>query len=447
MKKKEPILHSVGRALGGAKVPHFKNTAECESVIMPAPSIVSIPLQQHIGVPCEATVKVGDKVFVGTKIGDFDKPMCVPVHSSVSGTVKKIAEVTPKNGIPVKMIEIESDGEMTVDPEIKPVNVETHEDLVKAARECGLVGLGGAGFPAHIKLAKREGVELDTLIINGAECEPYITADYRECIEHTEDILDGVYLMKKILGLKKVLICVEDNKPLAIEKLYEIATSEQDPDNEVQVMKLKSRYPQGAEKVLVYSATKRKMALGKLPSDVGCIVMNITSISALSKYVKTGMPLVAKRLTVDGNAIAEPKNVIVPIGTAVQEVIDFCGGFKEEPDKIIMGGPMMGNTIVSPDAVVAKPNNAILCIKETKPTVQTACIKCGRCITACPMNLTPAVVDNAIARKTGTAESFEKMNVNYCMECGCCAFTCPAKRDLVQAMRFAKSEIRRNKTK
>lgn len=444
MDKKERILRSVGRPLGGAKLPHFKNTAECESVIMPAPATVSIPLQQHIGAPCEAIVKVGDKVYVGTKIGDSDKLVCAPVHSSVSGTVKKIAEVTPKNGIPVKMVEIESDGEMTVDPAIGPINVETEEDLVNAARQCGLVGLGGAGFPAHVKLRKREDVELDTLIINGAECEPYITADYRECIEHAEDILDGVYLIKKILRLKKVIICVEDNKPAAIEKLYEIATSELDPDNEVQVMKLKSRYPQGAEKVLIYSATKRKLPLGKLPSDVGCIVMNITSVSALSKYIKTGMPLVAKRLTVDGKAVANPQNVIVPLGTAVQEVIDFCGGFTQEPDKIIMGGPMMGNTIVSTDAVVAKPNNAILCIKDVKGPAQTACIKCGRCIAACPMKLTPAAVDTAIARNIGSAEMFEEMNVSYCMECGCCAYVCPAKRSLVQAMRYAKSEIRRN---
>ncbi len=444
MEKKERILRSVGRPLGGTRLPHFKNTAECKSVIMPAPATVSIPLQQHIGVPCEATVKVGDKVYVGTKIGDSDKLVCAPVHSSVSGTVKKIAQVTPKNGIPVEMVEIESDGEMTVDPNIAPVNVNTEEDLVNAARECGLVGLGGAGFPAHVKLRKREGVELDTLIINGAECEPYITADYRECIEHSDDIFDGVFLIKRILGLKRVIICVEDNKPAAIKKLYEIATSEQDPDNEVQVMKLKSRYPQGAEKVLIYSATKRKLPLGKLPSDVGCIVMNITSVSALSKYIKTGMPLVSKRLTVDGNAVNKPQNVIVPLGTAVQDVIDFCGGFCTQPDKIIMGGPMMGNTIVSTDAVVAKPNNAILCITEDKKPPQTACIKCGRCAAACPMNLTPAMVDTAIARKTGTAQSFEKMNVNYCMECGCCAFTCPAKRDLVQAMRYAKNEMRRN---
>jgi electron transport complex protein RnfC len=209
-------------------------------------------------------------------------------------------------------------------------------------------------------------------------------------------------------------------------------------------MRLKSRYPQGAEKVLIYSATKRKLPLGKLPSDVGCIVMNITSISALSKYIKTGMPLVTKRITVDGNAIKNPCNVIVPIGTSAADVIDFCGGFTEEPDKIILGGPMMGNAIVSTDVVVAKPNNAILCFANKKKPVSTACIKCGRCAMACPMRLSPASVEAKVTRKTGTDEFFSKMNVNYCMECGCCSFVCPARRELVQAMRFAKNELRRN---
>lgn len=444
MEKKETILHSFGRSLGGAHLPHFKSTAELESVVMPPPKSVAIPLQQHIGAPCEPIVKVGDKVFVGTKIGDSDKFICAPVHSSVSGEVTKIADVIPANGKPVKMIFIESDGLMEKDPNLSPLNVETEEDLVKATRDCGLVGLGGAGFPTHVKLTKRPDVEIDTLIINGAECEPYITADYRECMESADDILEGIYLVKKVLGLKKVIIGVEDNKPKALAKLAEIASDKYDAEDEVKVMRLKSRYPQGAEKVLIYSATKRKLPLGKLPSDVGCIVMNITSISALSKYIKTGMPLVTKRITVDGNAIKNPCNVIVPIGTSAADVIDFCGGFTEEPDKIILGGPMMGNAIVSTDVVIAKPNNAILCFANKKKPVSTACIKCGRCAMACPMRLSPASVEAKVTRKTGTDEFFNKMNVNYCMECGCCSFVCPARRELVQAMRFAKNELRRN---
>ncbi len=444
MDKKETILHSAGRSLGGATLPHFKGTAELESVIMPPPKSVAIPLQQHIGVPCEPIVKAGDKVYVGTKIGDSEKLICAPVHSSVSGTVTKIADVTPANGKPVKMIFIESDGLMEPDPAIAPIDVKTEEDLVKAARECGLVGLGGAGFPAHVKLTKRPEVELDTLIINGAECEPYITADYRECMENTEDILNGIYLVKNILGLKKVIIGVEDNKPKALKKLAEIASEKYDAEDEVKVMRLKSRYPQGAEKVLIYSTTKRKLPLGKLPSDIGCVVMNITSISALNKYIRTGMPLVTKRITVDGDAIKKPCNVIVPIGTSAEEIIEFCGGFTEEPDKIVLGGPMMGNAIVSTDLVIAKPNNAILCFKEKKPLTSTACIKCGRCIKACPMNLTPAAVEAKVSRNLGNADFYSKMNVSYCMECGCCSFVCPARRELVQAMRIAKNEMRRS---
>ena len=428
----EKILRPVGKVKGGAFLPHLKKTAELETVIMPPVNEVRIPLQQHIGAPANPVVKKEDKVFVGTLVAESGGYVSAPVHSSVSGTVKDI-----KDGFVI----IESDGAMEKDPDLKPFEVKTAQDVVKAAELCGLVGLGGAGFPTKVKLTVKEGTQIDTLIINAAECEPYITSDYRECIEGYDDVVEGVYLLKEVLKIPKAIICVESNKKKAIEKLYEIATDKRDVDDTVKLMQLPTRYPQGAEKVIIYSATGRKVPAGKLPSDVGCIVMNVTSIATLYRFITTGMPLVAKRLTVDGNAVAEPKNVIVPIGTPIKELLDFVGGIDEEADEIIMGGPMMGIDVCNENSVVEKRNNAITVMKTGKKPKQTACIRCGRCANACPMQLYPAKVESAINH--GMTDSLKNLNVNYCMECGCCSYVCPAKRPLTQVMRTAKAEIRR----
>ncbi len=430
MEKKEKILRPVKLVSGGASLPHLKKSAETETVVMPPVSKVSIPLQQHIGAPAESVVKAGDKVFVGTLIGKSGGFVSAPVHSSVSGTVESVGS----------QIVIESDGLMEKDPEIKPFPVKTPADLAEAAEKCGLVGLGGAGFPAKVKLTIKPEIKIDTLIINAAECEPYITSDYRECIEAYDDVIEGVYLIKDILNISKVIICVESNKKKAIEKLYEIATDKRDSDDTVKLMRLPTQYPQGAEKVIIYSATGRKVPLGKLPSDVGCIVMNVTSVATLYRFIKTGMPLVSKRVTVDGTAVAEPKNVIVPIGTPIKELLDFVGGIDEEADEIIMGGPMMGIDVCESNAVVEKRNNAITVMKSQAKAVATACIRCGRCANACPMKLYPASVDGAI---TFAPEKIKKLNVNYCMECGSCSFVCPANRPLTQTMRLAKSMLRK----
>lgn len=439
----ESILSPVGKICGGISLPHHKNTAEVQSIIMPPPAVVEIPLLQHIGVECEPLVKEGDKVYVGTKLGDSEKYISAPVHSSVSGTVKGFGTVMPANGRVGKTVIIESDGEMTPDPSIKAPQVTNKDELISAARECGLVGLGGAGFPTHVKLNVKEGTPIDTLIINGAECEPYITADCRECLENYDEIIEGVYLLKSIMGFEKVIICVESNKKAAIEKLYEIAADKRDTDDTVKLMELKTNYPQGAEKVIIYSATGRKMAAGRLPSDVGCVVMNITSVGALYHYIKTGMPLVTKRITVDGNAIKEPKNIIVPIGTKVSDIIEFCGGFSKEPEKILMGGPMMGTSLVSLDAVIAKPNNAILAFTNIPDVKTTACIHCGRCASHCPMGLFPMRVEAALGHHD--RDRIASLNIDYCMECGICSYGCPAGRPLTQVMRLAKAEIRKGK--
>ncbi len=437
----ESILRPVKLIRGGMHLDHNKNTAECETVTMPSPATVYIPLQQHIGAPANPTVKKGDKVFVGTPIAEAGGFVSVPMHSSVSGTVSDVKELSISNGTLQKYVIIDSDGDMTPDPELKPFPINDFKDLAEAARLCGLVGLGGAGFPTHVKLSPSKDTEIDTLIINAAECEPYITTDYRECVEGLNDVIEGVYLIKQKLGIKRVVIGVESNKPRAIELLMQLAADHRDNDDTVKVMKLPSKYPQGAEKVIIYSATGRRLPAGKLPSDVGCIVMNVTSVATLYRFITTGMPLVAKRITVDGTAVTEPKNLLVPIGTPISEILKFVGNIDEDGGSILMGGPMMGNPVVSSSAVLEKRNNAITVMKNAKTAPQTACIRCGRCADACPMNLYPAMVDTAL--RLDDKEGLNSLNINYCMECGCCSYVCPAKRPLTQVMRTAKAEIRR----
>ncbi len=441
MRLPESVLRPVKLIRGGVRLNHQKNTAELETVVMPAPDTVYIPMSQHIGAPCNPTVKKGDTVFVGTLIGEPGGFVSAPVHSSVSGMVSDVKDLTVGNGTLQKYVIINSDGKMEKDPSLKPFSVKNHADLVEAAKQCGLVGLGGAGFPAHIKLSPSGETKIDTLIINAAECEPYITSDYRECVESLKDVVEGVYLIKENLGIERAVIGVESNKPKAIELLMQVAADRRDKDDSIKIMKLPSKYPQGAEKVIIYSATGRKLPAGKLPSDVGCIVMNITSVATLYRFITTGMPLVSKRITVDGTAVAEPKNLSVPIGTPIKEILNFAGVDAEQADRILMGGPMMGSPVVSADSVLEKRNNAILVMKDPKPQPQTACIRCGRCASACPMTLYPAMVETALT--LGNYEKLKSLNINYCMECGCCSYVCPAKRPLTQVMRTAKAEIRR----
>ncbi len=433
------------RTHGGAAVPHHKNTWELPTATMPPPERVILPMQQHLGAPCVPTVKKGDTVFVGTVVGDSDAYVSAPVHASVSGTVEELTTVMLTGGQMTQAVVIRSDGKMEKDPAIyPPAAITTKEELAAAARSTGLVGLGGAGFPAHVKLNVPEGKQIDTLIVNVAECEPYVTSDHREALENGKNVLEGIYKVKEILEVQRVLIAVEDNKPDVIQRLSEIANDPQrDPLDQVRVLPLKSRYPQGAEKVLVQACTGRKVPEGKLPADVGCLVMNIGSISFLASYMRTGMPLTLKRVTLDGSAIAHPQNVIVPVGTPIKDVVAFCGGYKAEPKKLIMGGPMMGVAITSDELPILKQNNAILAFDEREAALRqpTACIRCGRCVAACPMQLMPTKLEQAAERKD--TEALQSLHVMTCMECGCCSFSCPAGRRLVQAIRLGKSYVRK----
>lgn len=434
------VIKAVKKVRGGVKVAHHKNTAELEVVRMPEPKQVILPMQQHIGAPCTPTVKVGDTVAVGQVIGDSDKPVSTPIHASVSGTVTAIGNVKLPGGAIAQGVTIESDGEMRLYEGIKPPHVETKEDFIKAIRESGLVGLGGAGFPTHIKLNAPS--KIDTLIINAAECEPYITVDYRECIENSWDIYSGIRTIMEFLEIPNVVIAVEDNKPEAFKILEQIVDGDSSANGAIKIMQLESRYPQGAEKMMIQSATGRQLPPGKLPSDIGCMVMNVASTAFISRYLKTGKPLVSRSLTVDGLAIKEPKNVRVPIGTSISDIIDFCGGFKDEPVKIVAGGPMMGIAITDLDHPLSKSNNALLAFskEDAKVFQETDCIRCGRCASACPLSLVPTrIVRNTKAKD---ADSLIKDGVMVCMECGSCAYSCPAKKPLVQHMRLAKALVR-----
>lgn len=433
------------RTHGGVHVPHRKNTASKHSVEMPIPKSVTISMSQHIGAPCKPTVKVGDSVTVGQVIGDSEAFVSAPIHSSVSGVVKKIDKITAADGSKIDAITIESDGEMRMCENIAPPVINNLSDLLKATRQSGLVGLGGAGFPAHVKLNIPPDKNVDTLIINVAECEPYITADHREVLENSWAVMSGVYALKDILNLKRVIIGVENNKPDAIKELRAIADHEIDKYDEVRVLALKASYPYGAEKVLIKACTNREVPMGGLPSDAGCIVMNVASIAFLAEYLKTGVPLIKKRITVDGDAIENPTNVIVPVGTSVKDIIEFCGGYKCEPKKIIMGGPMMGTSISDDNLFIAKQNNAILAFSEKEAILQepTACIRCGRCVSACPMKLMPTSICAAVDSKD--TQEMLKCNILNCMECGCCSFACPAKRHLVHKIRLGKQIITNEK--
>lgn len=438
------LMDLVQRPHGGVGVEYRKRTKDLAVVEMPRPDVVQLPLKQHVGVPCEPVVKVGDEVKIGQVIADSSAPLSVPIHSSVSGTVSKIGDIPTAYGFHTPIIEIKSSRKQEVSPEVKPPSIDSLESFLAAIRASGLVGLGGAGFPAFFKLDLPQHTSVDTLIINAAECEPFITVDYRTCIEQTDDIFSAIELLCDYLKIKEVILAVEDNKPDAIALFLRRLQKRSPEKKRVRISKLPSLYPQGAEKMLIYAVTGRVVEAGKLPADAGCLVMNVTTVAFIGEYLRTGIPFVRRALTVDGSAIQVPRNVRLPIGTSIRDLIAFCGGFRETPYKVIMGGPMMGIALDTIDQPVIKQNNAILTLTSDDLSVakeETDCIRCGRCLEACPLQLNPTMIMREA--KAANIEELNRYQAMVCMECGSCAYRCPAGIPLVQYMRLAKSQIRK----
>lgn len=431
-------------SLSGVHVPHRKNTLNKPVARMDAVQTVTIPMAMHIGKPAIPTVKVGDQVQVGTLIGEADGNFSSPVYASVSGTVKKLTEVLLYSGTTTPAVVIESDGQMTPAEGLTPPTADTPAQLVEAIRQGGIVGLGGAGFPTHIKFDV-DPQRIHYLVVNGAECEPYVTSDSVAMIERAEDIATAIRALCRCLGIPQTIIGIENNKPAAIASMKKMAAALTDCN--VTVKSLPSLYPQGGEKVLVYTTTGRVIPSGKLPIDVGCIVVNCTTLATLGTYLTTGMPLVEKCVSVDGGAVKNPQNVIAPIGTSLADLFAFCGGLTTDPAKLVYGGPMMGITVPDDTYTVLKNTNAVLALtkKEAKLPKTTACIRCGACTNTCPFGLAPAAIAKAYDQKDAAA--LEELNVTACMECGCCSFICPANRPLVQKNKLAKAFLKKQQAK
>lgn len=437
-------MFSVRTFKGGVHIKAHKHTGDFPTVKMRVPDRVIIPMLQHIGAACVPMVGKGDAVKAGQKIGDSEAYVSSPVHSSVSGVVLNVGPCLYPGGMEVPSVEIQSDGKQEYFEGIGPPEGDLLRDkagILKAVRESGLVGLGGAGFPTHVKLSVPAGKNIQIVLINGAECEPFITSDYREMLENTERVIEGIRTVKGLMGAQKALLCIEGNKPHAVG-LYKSRLA---GAGDVEVVSLGTRYPQGAEKQLIYAVTGRKVPAGALPADVGVLVQNINTVSFLSEYLRTGVPLIKRRITVDGSAVAHPANVEVPVGTRLRDVFEFCGGFKKAPAKIVMGGPMMGIAQFSLETPVLKQTNAILAFgpEDAGTPAESVCIRCGKCVGACPMNLTPLLINSSVVR--GDFEAAASYHAGDCIECGCCSYVCPAKRHLVQSIRLAKAQLRRKK--
>lgn len=424
--------------LHGIKVPHKKNTAGCVPVRITVPKTVTIPMAMHIGKPAKAVVKRGDTVKVGQLIGEADGFVSSNIHSSVSGTVQKVDEMISSQGAKVPCIVIASDGKQDLYEEIKPPVVKDYESFVSAVKASGIVGLGGAGFPSFVKLNVKDLSKVETVIINAAECEPYITSDTRTMVDKGEFVFKGIEAIKKYMGIGHFIIGIENNKKEAIDKMKALTGKTEG----VEVHVLPSVYPQGGEKVLVYNTVKRIIPRGGLPLDVGVIVINVTTLAFIAEYLENGIPLVEKCITVDGSAVKEPKNVIAPIGTSIEDLLEGAGGVKNTPAKVLYGGPMMGIAVPSLAEPVLKNTNAIIAMdeREAAPMKTTPCISCGACLSHCPLRLEPREIFRAYHR--GSGEDLDKLCVDLCMECGCCSFVCPANRPLVQTNKLAKIMLR-----
>ncbi|MCM1082161.1 MAG: electron transport complex subunit RsxC [Clostridium sp.] len=404
------------------------------------------PISQHIGAPAKPIVKKGDRVLAGQLIAEAGGFVSANIHSSVSGTVKAIEARLTSSGSKVNSIIIENDNKyeaVEFTPITKPVSELKKEEILEAVKAAGVVGMGGAGFPTNVKLSPKNADEIDRIIVNASECEPYLTSDYRRLMEQPENIIEGLRIVLRLFKGSKGIIAVEDNKPEAIKLLREKLGA----DDDITVHSMKTKYPEGAERQLIYANTGRYINSKMLPADVGCIVHNVDTIYSIYEAVREGKPLITRIVTVSGDAIENPCNFKVRTGTSYAELVEAAGGFKGTPAKIISGGPMMGKAIYSLELPVTKSSSAILCLSkdEASEYEPSACIRCGRCVSVCPGRVMP----NQLARlaNAGDIDAFVKNNGMECCECGCCSYICPAKRPLTQVIAGTRKLVLANKKK
>ncbi len=414
-------------------------------VLIPKGEMV-FPMAQHIGAPAKPLVKKGDRVLVGQKIGEAGGFISANVICSVSGTVKAVEPRLMVNGTMVTSVIVENDG---LDEKIEHFGEDrdytklSKDEIRSIVKEAGIVGLGGAGFPTNVKLTPKDDSKIDYILVNGAECEPYLTSDYRMMLEEPEKIVGGLKVILSLFDNAKGVIGIENNKPEGIKKLEELVKNEP----RIEVRPLLTKYPQGGERSLIYAITGRKINSSMLPADAGCIVDNIDTVIAIYNAVCKQTPLIRKIITVTGDAIVNPQNFSVRLGTNYQELLEAAGGFKNDPEKVISGGPMMGQALFSLDLPVTKTSSALTCFSKDMVAAQepTPCIRCGRCVSACPSHLVPPLMMNAAMKNN--CEAFEKLNGMECMECGSCAYVCPAKRPLTQAFKDMRRQVAANRRK
>ncbi|MDD7379305.1 MAG: electron transport complex subunit RsxC [Lachnospiraceae bacterium] len=406
--------------------------------IMPKGEMV-YPVSQHIGAPASPIVAVGDRVLRGQKIAEAGGFVSAPIYASVSGTVKAIQPRRTAVGDMVNSIIVENDGlmeEVEFHP-VEDINSLSKEEILNRIKEAGVVGMGGAGFPTHVKLSPKEPEKIEFIIANCAECEPYLTADYRRMMETPEELVEGMKIVLRLFEGAKGILGVEDNKPDAIEKLQELTKDEP----RVEVMPLQTKYPQGGERQLIYATTKREINSTMLPADAGCIVDNVETLISIYHAVKFGKPVMERIFTVTGDAVVKPGNFLYCIGMSYAELLEAAGGFKEQPEKIISGGPMMGFSMFELEIPTTKTSSSLLCFlkDEVAASETTACINCGRCVGACPEQIIPSKL--AKMSEFGDKAAFEKWNGMECIECGSCSYICPAKRPLAQYIKTMKKQI------
>ena len=432
----------MAQAFFGGVHPHDMKAATNEKAIeqLAPPAVVVIPMSMHFGAPCTPLVKAGDHVKVGQKIGEFHG-LGAPIHASVSGTVKAVEPRPYSMGGNMMSVIIENDMQDEVSEEVQaPADpgALTVDEMVERIKNAGIVGMGGATFPTHVKITSGIG-KVNTVIINGAECEPYITGDHRTMLERPEEIIGGSKFLAKMFGVDKVVIGVEDNKRNGIDAMNKVIAAEKAP---VVVEPLRCRYPQGGEKQLCQAITGRQVPPGGLPADIGCAVFNINTTCAIYRALTTGMPVVRKIVTVSGSGVVEPKNLECPIGTPVTNLLDACGGLKDGTYKLIAGGPMMGMAQYTADISVAKGTGAILafCENEEKTVENPQCIRCGKCVSACPMHLEPLFMYQYASK--GMVEELNDAHIMDCMECGACSYICPARMHLTHMFKTGKQLVK-----